>query len=35
MVLEEDYMMFMAQASEDPIPDDGEVEIDDDEVYGE
>jgi hypothetical protein len=35
MEMEEDYMLFMAQASEDPILDDGEVEIDDDEVYGE
>ena len=33
--MEEDYMFSMAQASEDPILGDGEVEIDDDEVYGE
>ena len=35
MEMEEDYMLFMAQATEDPILDDVEVEIDDDEVYGE
>jgi hypothetical protein len=31
----EDYVLFMAQATEDPILNDDEVEIDDNEVYGE
>ena len=35
MEMEEDYMLFMAQATKDPILDDGKVEIDDDEIYGE
>ena len=35
MEMEEEYILFIAQATEDPILDDGKVEIDDDEIYGE
>ena len=35
MEMEDDYMLFMAQATEDPILNNGKVEINDDEVYGE